>query len=300
MSANIDTSNGRDNVAFLGSRKDVWHHLGQEMVPGMSIEAWAKAAGLDWTAVLVPAYADLRGTCGHDKELSYLSALKEVPNRFFNVRSDTGHVLGYASDRYQNVQPKDVLSWFERYISVDDRFALDVAGSLGQGETIWATATYNGDITVAGEKHTARLLMSTTFDGSAATINQGTITRVVCNNTLNAAHYDKRAVIRTRHNTAFQPATVAKELARIAQGFEVYKLMGDALAQAEMTREATAEFFKAMAGIPKDAKDEEISTRKENQYRDLAQLASVVQGAHLAHHAQYLAVVVDGAERRRA
>jgi phage/plasmid-like protein (TIGR03299 family) len=262
MAHNIDMSNGRANVAYLGSRTDVWHRLGQEMAPGMTIEQWAAAAGLDWHAVKVPAFASLGGIAGKD--------MTEVPDRYFNVRSDTGHVLGYMSDRYVNVQPGEVLAWFERYISVDDRFELDVAGSLGSGETIWATAKYNGDMTIAGETHTARLLMSTTYDGSGSTINQATVTRVVCNNTLNAAHFDKRAVVRTRHSTTFQPATVAKELAAIARGFEVYKLMGDALAQAEMTREQTAEFFRAMLAIPEDAKPEDISTRKQNQYLELA------------------------------
>jgi phage/plasmid-like protein (TIGR03299 family) len=273
MAHNIDMSNNRANVAYLGKRTDVWHRLGQEMQAGMSIEQWATAAGLDWHAVKVPAYASLGGIAGKD--------MTEVPDRFFNVRSDTGHVLGYMSDRYVNVQPGDVLAWFDRYIHVDDRFELDVAGSLGSGETIWATAKFNGDMTIGGETHTARLLMSTTYDGSGATINQATVTRVVCNNTLNAAHFDKRAVVRTRHSTAFQPATVAKELAAIAQGFEVYKLMGDALAKAEMSQEQVADFFKDCLDIPRDAKPDDISTRKQNQYLDVARAysTSIAEGA---------------------
>jgi phage/plasmid-like protein (TIGR03299 family) len=273
MAHNIDMSNNRANIAFRGSRRDVWHRLGQEMQPGMSVDEWAKAAGLDWTALKVPALADKRGIGTHDLEL--------VPDRFFNVRSDTGYVLGFMSDRYMNVQPRDVLAWFERYVSVDPRFELDVAGSLKSGEIIWATATFNGDTTIAGEKHTARLLMSTTFDGSGATTNQATITRVVCNNTLNAAQFDKRAVIRTRHSTQFKPATVAKELAAVAQSFEVYKLMGDALAQAELSREAVADFFKDCLDIPRDAQPDDISTRKANQYQDVARAyhTTIAEGA---------------------
>jgi len=41
-------------------------------------------------------------------------------------------------------QPAELLDWFKQYISVDDRFQIDVAGSLKQGEIIWATATFNG------------------------------------------------------------------------------------------------------------------------------------------------------------
>ena len=262
MAHNLDMTNGRANVAFLGSRNDVWHRMGQEMQKGMSIDDWAQAAGLDWNAVLVDAYADLSNVTNN--------GLTKVPGRQFNVRSDNGYVLGQMSDRYQNVQPREVLAWFEKYISVDDRFELDVAGSLKNGEIIWATAKFNGPMQIAGDEHRARLLMSTTFDGSGATTNQATTTRVVCNNTLNVAQFDKRAVVRTRHSTTFKPDAVAKELAQIAKGFEVYKLMGDALAQAEMSRQQVADFFKDCLGIARDAKSEDISTRKQNQYQDLA------------------------------
>lgn len=61
MAHNLDMTNGRANMAFLGSRQDIWHRLGEEMQPGMSIDAWATAAGLNWTAVKVPAIASLEG-----------------------------------------------------------------------------------------------------------------------------------------------------------------------------------------------------------------------------------------------
>ncbi len=148
MAHNIDMTNDRANIAFRGLRTDVWHRLGQEMQAGMSIDQWAVAAGLEWTAIKVPALAALAGA-----QFDHIDADKRfmpVEGQNFVVRSDTGHALGYVSDRYQPVQPRDVLDWFDRYIAVDDRFQLDVAGSLKHGEIIWATATFNGDMVVAG------------------------------------------------------------------------------------------------------------------------------------------------------
>ena len=115
----IDQTNGRANIAFLGKRDDVWHRMGQEMRPGMSIDAWAMAAGLNWRAVKVPALAALTGD-----QWDHIDASKRfmpVDGQNFLVRSDNGHPLGYVSDRYQPVQPADVLAWFDRYIAVDDR-----------------------------------------------------------------------------------------------------------------------------------------------------------------------------------
>src|SRR5882762_1274856 len=267
MTANIDMSNNRANIAFLGSRRDIWHRLGQEMITGMSIDEWAKAAGLNWSAVKVPAIAALEGA-----QFDHLGTdrFRKVDDRKNIVRSDNGYPLGYVSDRYQPVQPRDILEWFERYIAVDDRFQLDVAGSLKQGEIIWATALYRDPLDIAGDKHVARVLMTTTFDGSGATVNQGTMTRTVCNNTLDVSLADKRAVVRTRHNTKFDAARVGSELAKLAQGFSCYKQIGDALAQAEMPRQETADFFKTLLEIPLAAKPDDISGRKLNQYHALS------------------------------
>lgn len=282
MAHEIDMSNGRANIAFIGSRNDVWHRLGTEMQSGMTVDQWATAAGLGWEAVKVPAIAALEGN-----RFDHVDAGKRfapISDRFFIVRDDTGACVSNGqtvSDIYQNVQPRDVLNWFDRYIAVDDRFHLDVAGSLRGGSSIWATATFNGGLEIAGDKHVARVLMSTTFDGSGATINQGTMTRVVCANTMRTAHADSRAVVRTRHNTKFDAARVGKELAQIAQGFATFKKVGDAMAQAEMAKEEVSRFFKDCLDIPFDVPASEVSSRKQNQFSDVAAAyrTSVGEGA---------------------
>jgi phage/plasmid-like protein (TIGR03299 family) len=197
----------------------------------------------------------------------------------FLVRSDNGHVLGHVSDRYQPVQPADVLDWFDRYIACDDRFELDVAGALKSGEIIWATATYRDGMEVAGDRHVPRLLMTTTFDGTGSTINRATMTRVVCNNTLDCALADKQAsIVRTRHSTKFNAARVGQELGRIAQGFTAYKAMGEAMAGAKVTGEAVGRLFKHVLDIPfdtvtehgrRETRKEDVSARKLNQFDDL-------------------------------
>ena len=264
MAHNLNMKDGRASIAFRGSRSDVWHQLGQEAQEGWTVDQWASNAGLAWTAEKSEAYASLLSPSG--------DRMVRADGWRFITRSDNGHVLGCVSDRYQPVQPRDVLDWFQKYISVDDRFQLDVAGALKEGEIIWATATYNSEMDVAGDKHTARLLMTTTFDGTGSTINRATMTRVVCNNTLDCALADKqKSLVRTRHRTKFNPDRVAAELATIAQGFEAYKAMGDAMAGVAMTNEQLSRYFKAVLDIPFDAKAEDVSTRKKNQFADLAQ-----------------------------
>lgn len=278
MAHNIDMSNGQANIAYLGSRLDVWHRLGQEMQDGMTIPQWAASAGLDWTAVKVPAIAALAGPAWD--HIPAAQRFAEVDGQKHVVRSDNGRPLGYVSDQYQPVQPVEVLEWFQHYIQQDERFQLDVAGSLKNGEIIWATASFKDSLLVVGEAHKARLLMTTTFDGSGATINKATMTRVVCNNTLDAALSDRAATIRTRHNTKFNPERVRNELATIAAGFEHYKAMAEAMVAVDVAPDDISKFFKGLLDIPFDAKQDDISGRKMNQFRALsdAYRATVQEG----------------------
>lgn len=267
MAHNIDMTNGRANIAFLGSRKNVWHGLGQEMVPGMTIEQWQAAAGLDWSAVKVPALADCSALglgLGHET----------IADRSFIVRSDNAAPLGYVSGEeeakgYRIVQPRDVLAWFAEYIAVDSRFELDTAMSLKGGSLICATAKFNGDSDVMGESHKARLLMSTSFDGSYSTTNSMTMTRVVCNNTLDVALTDKRALVKTRHSTKFQAEQVARELANLADSIQAYKAMAQAMASHHLADTDIAAFFRACLDIPANATRDDISTKKANQFEAL-------------------------------
>lgn len=281
MSANLDTSTGRPAIAFTGSRDDIWHRMGTAapdaadliIPPGETwIDVWARMACLDWEAIKVPAIA----------ELSSLGMQQVIVDGWNHVvRSDTGHPLGYVSDRWQPVQPRQVLGQFDRYVSVDPRFRMSVAGALGRGETIWATAVFNGGMKVAGEAHAMHLLMTTTFDGTGATINRATATRVVCQNTLNISHKDRRTDIRTRHNTRFDGDRVARELAQVVASFDEFKAMGDAMADISMTKEQTIRFFGEILDISPDAKAGDISTRKMGQFRDMlaAYGKSVNEGA---------------------
>jgi phage/plasmid-like protein (TIGR03299 family) len=269
MSDNIGTMrDGRASFAFRGDRNDIWHRKGNQHDPSWSVDDWARNSGLNFEAVKVPAYADLSGIPG----MSYGAGMHRVDTRHFIARSDNGHILSpqAVTDRYQVVQPREVLDWFQQYVAVDPRFQLDTAGALHSGEVIFATAVFNGETDVAGSKHKMRLLMTTTFDGSGATINRGCTTRTVCNNTLDVALLEKEGgVVRTRHNTKFNAAEVGKELATIAAGFAKFKAMGEAMAATHFNEPDVSAFFKLTLDIDLKAERKDISTRKMNQFEEL-------------------------------
>jgi phage/plasmid-like protein (TIGR03299 family) len=266
MAHNIEMVNGVYSFAFTGERSEIWHRLGQELPAGSGREEWINAAGFNYHVEKVPAIASLNGP-----EFDHIAPEKRFveTDKRFTVRQDNGHVLGIAGEGYQTVQPVDVWDWFEQYITCDDRFHIDAAGVLGSGERLWMTARFNGSLDVAGDRHIPRLLMSTSFDASQATRNEATMTRVVCQNTLRAAHANAKAMIKTRHNTKFDGRQVHKELGQIAQSFVEFKALGDAMAQTEMTKRDVEVFFTSLLGIPADAKTVDISTRTKNIAADL-------------------------------
>src|SRR5580698_5453145 len=266
MAHNIEQKDGVYSFAFTGERSEIWHRLGTELDAGAGRDEWLKAAGFNYHVEKVPAIASLNGP--DFDHLAPENRFVETDKRF-TVRQDNGHVLGIAGEGYQVVQPVDVWDWFEQYITVDDRFHIDAAGVLGSGERLWMTARFNASLDVAGDRHIPRLLMSTSFDASQATRNEATLTRVVCANTLRAAHMNAKALIKTRHNTRFDGRQVHNELGQIAQSFVEFKTMGDAMAQTEMSKRDVETFFMSLLGIPVDAKVSDISTRTKNIAADL-------------------------------
>lgn len=265
-------ADGRASFAFRGDRADIWHRKGNQYSDTWTLDDWALHSGLNFIAAKVPAIADMRvlpPTWDHALEGD---GLQRAKGRHFIVRTDSGHILspGTVSDQYQIVQPFQVLDWFQRYCGVDDAFQLDVAGALHGGEVIWASAVYNGPMDVAGERHKARLLMTTSFDGSGATVNRGCVTRVVCNNTLDAALGETSpTTVRTRHNTAWDAEKVGNELAAIVASFHSFKAMGEAMARVHWSNDQVSRLFKSVLSIDPAAQPADVSKAKMNKFEEL-------------------------------
>ncbi len=234
--------------------------IGIEKTTGMSIEDWAKAADLNWSASVTPSFSRIDGV------------MVEVESERHIHRDDDNRYLGTCTKVWKPVQPIEVLQWFEAYVAHDSKFVLDRAGCLQGGKRIFATARYNGDMVVAGDKHVMHLMMTTSFDQRSATINVGTATRWICMNqmptALARAKAGKGVAIKTRHSSKFNAERVTRELADIVGSFNEYKTMGDAMAQHHMKTDETQVFLRRLLDIP-TADLSEVNTRKVNQLNDL-------------------------------
>lgn len=199
MSALIDVSTGKAAMAYANEKP--WHGLGSEMSPGQTLEEWQEAAGLNWEAKPAPAKYEVDGR-------KFI-----VPHKKVLYRSDTLNSLSVVSDRYQAVQPNQVVHFYD---DLCDKYgyAVETMGALKGGRVIWALAKTGVGAKIQGvDEVQAYLLLTTSYDGTSATQARFTDVRVVCNNTLNMAMGAKSAkFVNIRHNTAFDANAVKDNL----------------------------------------------------------------------------------------
>lgn len=194
------TINDRGNAEMAYVGETPWHGLGQALPPGMSIEEWRIAAGMDW---------DIKRT-----HVQYTNGkLHDWSENHVLYRSDTNRPLAIVSPRYNEVQPKQVLEFFRDLVEKNG-FMLETAGTMKGGRRFWALAnTGLGGEVVDGDIVNTYLLLVTSCDGGLATTAQFTSVRVVCNNTLQMSLGNNQGTrVSVRHNTTFDADSFKAEM----------------------------------------------------------------------------------------
>jgi phage/plasmid-like protein (TIGR03299 family) len=191
------------NMAYVGDAP--WHQLGNQLPPKQPIEVWARQAGMDWSICDAPVLymAEQAGTLG---------AIKSFAEQKVLYRSDTKAPLSVVSDRYQVVQPREVLEFYRDLTEVSG-FELETAGVLKAGRKFWALARTGKETALKGNDVVkGYLLLATSCDGTLATTATPTTIRVVCNNTLSIALNGATSAIKVPHRTSFDAMAVKKQL----------------------------------------------------------------------------------------
>ncbi len=268
MTANIDMSNDRANLAYTGVIP--WHGLGQPVHVDAPIEEWRVAAGLTWSAVTKPVGVPAFG-------------IEEVPGYYAVVRDDTKHVLGVLSERYSPVQPSEIVDFLAR--SRDEvGLKLEVLGALNKGAIIWGLLKAPRPSTIYDKKDPVEryYLISTSFDGSLPTTARETAVRVVCQNTLTVALGSSKLLVEKRHvgqvdwQRAFEilKSTVEEQDAWNSFNAAIQKMM-----QKKIDDSAREKFFAKALNIDLSQK---ISTRTKNTLEQLNDHAANSPGADAA------------------
>lgn len=229
-----------EQIAYVGETP--WHGLGNQLSPNQPLEVWAQQAGMDWRI----ESSNVSYMAQNERGQSIIMPFEEQRVLY---RSDTHAPLSVVSQRYQEVQPKEILEFY-RDLTEQSGFELETAGVLKGGKKFWALAR-TGQSTALKAKDVSNgyILLATACDGTLATTAQFTSIRVVCNNTLAIAlrgQSSSAGVVKVPHSTKFDAEKVKQQLGISVRAWDEHMYEMKQLTQRKVSQQEARAYFDAV------------------------------------------------------
>ncbi|AXX52279.1 DUF932 domain-containing protein [Acinetobacter baumannii] len=229
-----------ETMAFVGQTP--WHGLGNQLPQNQPIEVWAQQAGMDWRI----ESSNVSYMAKNERGQNILMPYEEQRVLY---RSDTHAPLSVVSQRYQEVQPKEILEFY-RDLTEQSGFELETAGVLKGGRKFWALAR-TGQSAALKNKDVSNgyILLATACDGTLATTAQFTSIRVVCNNTLAIAlrgQNSSAGVVKVPHSTKFDAEKIKQQLGISIKNWDEHMYEMKQLSQRKVTQQEASAYFDAV------------------------------------------------------
>ena len=229
-----------EQIAYVGETP--WHGLGNQLSPNQPLEVWAQQAGMDWRI----ESSNVSYMAQNERGQSIIMPFEEQRVLY---RSDTHAPLSVVSQRYQEVQPKEILEFY-RDLTEQSGFELETAGVLKGGKKFWALAR-TGQSTALKAKDVSNgyILLATACDGTLATTAQFTSIRVVCNNTLAIAlrgQSSSTGVVKVPHSTKFDAEKVKQQLGISVRAWDEHMYEMKQLTQRKVSQQEAKAYFDAV------------------------------------------------------
>lgn len=229
-------------MAYVGA--EPWHGLGSRLPEKQPIEVWQQEAGMDWQIKETPVrfMAESVGNLG---------SIHSFPEQKVLYRSDSKEALSVVSQRYQVVQPREVLEFYRDLTEVSG-YQLETAGVLKGGRKFWALARTGQSAALKGnDQVNGYLLLATSCDGTLATTATPTTIRVVCNNTLAVALNGASQAIKVPHSTRFDALAVKQQLGIAVSQWDGFMYRMRTLAERKVkSHEAMNYFLRVLCDTP--------------------------------------------------
>ena len=228
-----------------------WHGLGEKLESAPTISEAIEASGLDWEV----------GT----KDL-VTKDFQEVPAKATYRKSDNA-ILGVVGPRYVPLQNREAFDWFQPFID-NGECSLHTGGSLSDGQKVWVLAQLNRDPSeiVPGDEVQKFILLSNSHDGTTSIRVGYTPIRVVCVNTLAAAHQKGVSqMLRIRHTASSKVNldNVRDIMDNINMQFEATAEQFRFLASNNFNQHDVRKYVKVLLGCDK-THDDDLKTRTRN------------------------------------
>ena len=217
-----------------------WHGLGNRVDDCISVDDMIVAAGIDWEVKQAPCYATVDG-----EKIT-------VPRQVLYRETDK-RILTVTGDNWLPLQNKDAAEFFRDWTEAGGA-KLETMGSLRGGKVIWGLAKIAAGFTLKGRDKVEGyvLLVSPHECGKAITV-RGTMTRVVCANTMAVALRDA-ATYTQSHLKEFDHAAAKEAVALVTEKVREFELDAGTLMKLKMSEfdnvRLLAKFFQPIeAGV---------------------------------------------------
>lgn len=229
-----------------------WHGLGQQLAADQPLEVWAEQAGMNWRIEAADVRFAARG--------ADVDVISSFPEQKVLYRSDTSAPLAIVSQRYQVVQPAEILEFYRDLTDIGG-FELETAGVLKEGRKFWALARTGQTVSLQGrDQVNGYLLLATACDGTLATTAQFTSVRVVCNNTLAIALAKGTGAVKVPHRSQFDPQAVKRQLGIAIASWDDFMMQMKALSECRVNARTTEAFLQRVLTYPAAAMSDHGTT----------------------------------------
>ncbi|MBN8745475.1 MAG: DUF932 domain-containing protein [Thiomonas arsenitoxydans] len=242
-------------LAALPASEAPWHQLGHALPPQQSLDVWARSARMDWEIREAPVrfMAESAGALG---------AILTFPEQKVLYRSDTRAPLSVVSDRYQVVQPREVLEFYRDLTEVAG-YTLETAGVLKEGRKFWALARTGKEALLKGQDRVkGYLLLATSCDSTLATTATFTTIRVVCSNTLTVALNGATGAIRVPHSTNFDAQAVKRQLGISVSQWDAFMYRMKTLSERKVKSHEALNYFLKVLCLSDEATDAALTNER--------------------------------------
>lgn len=236
-------------------REKAWHGLGA-VLPEYPTREEAQAISMPWEPITTPLFTEEYMV---DTQAGPMTDFQEVPGFVAVQRSDTSATLGVVSDTYQpvsNTEMWDIAEALEGEAHGDVMF--ETAGSLKGGSKVWILIRLKEALRLKGDEHTATIpyyALQNSHDGLGSFRGQATMTRIVCQNTAQAADLDAKQrgtsfTFRHTRNVKDRIEEARTALIGWRESVEAYRMLAEHLAEERVTIDQAGEFVERFIPDP--------------------------------------------------
>ena len=250
-----------ETMAYAGETP--WHGLGVSVSNELTPAQMMQKAGVNWEVHEVESFVEFNG----DRIPTGQKSL---------IRGSDSKLLTNVGADWKPVQNETAFDFFSEFVLSGD-MEMHTAGSLRDGQYVWALAKVKESFDVFGEDTVESFLLFSNPHVYGKSVDvRFTPIRVVCNNTLSMSLEGKaKNGVKVGHPAEFNADSVKETLGLAHEKFAKYKEMAEFLGSRKVTAESLIQYYNTV--FPNTSRTE--MPKEVNQYEGLSRNAKLCYDA---------------------